>query len=264
VEGRVPVRDHVGRSVGNGRGHRRIAGLERVGRAWVPAAQGMKKYVWSETFVEGGKPFTGRWLTLPQERACFRIWEFALERSGLGAIRRFRSFMPMRGGSVPQGCWRCVYESLHAKVTASAGSPDIAMLSDGDLEKKTLCHSGGWREFMDTVRVPKSSDHPLDHFCHPRPLGDAAQANGIGAPEKSLEASDDGENFRLVVKLTGGSAPEHTLSFAAVTAKYFVSSSSATRRPGVGRRSGKQSCPASAGLRDRRTGASSRRTREPL
>ena len=37
-------------------------GWSETGGPWVPAAQGMKKYVWSETFVEGGKPFTG---TLP-------------------------------------------------------------------------------------------------------------------------------------------------------------------------------------------------------
>jgi hypothetical protein len=43
----------------------------------------------------------------------------------------------------------------------------------------------------------------------------------MGVPEKTLEASDDGQNFRKVVSLSGGRAPEHTISFAPVTAKYF-------------------------------------------
>src|SRR5580698_10388677 len=34
-------------------------GWSEAGGPWVPAAEGMKKYVWSETSVEGGKPFTG-------------------------------------------------------------------------------------------------------------------------------------------------------------------------------------------------------------
>ncbi len=34
-------------------------GWSETGGPWVPASQGMKKYVWSETLVEGGKPFTG-------------------------------------------------------------------------------------------------------------------------------------------------------------------------------------------------------------
>ena len=38
---------------------------------------------------------------------------------------------------------------------------------------------------------------------------------GIGSPEKSLEASDDGQNFRAVAKLPDGGAPEHTVSFPA-------------------------------------------------
>jgi hypothetical protein len=34
-------------------------GWSETGGPWVPASQGMKKYVWSETPVEGGKPFHG-------------------------------------------------------------------------------------------------------------------------------------------------------------------------------------------------------------
>ncbi len=34
-------------------------GWSETGGPWVPPRQGMKKYVWSETVVEGGKPFTG-------------------------------------------------------------------------------------------------------------------------------------------------------------------------------------------------------------
>src|SRR3984885_13765569 len=34
-------------------------GWSETGGPWVPPSQGMKKYVWSETWVEGGAPFTG-------------------------------------------------------------------------------------------------------------------------------------------------------------------------------------------------------------
>jgi hypothetical protein len=45
---------------------------------------------------------------------------------------------------------------------------------------------------------------------------------GMGVPEKILEASDDGQNFREVAKLSGDDdSPEFTISFAPVTAKYF-------------------------------------------
>jgi len=198
-------------------------GWSESGGPWVPAAQGMKKYVWSETFVEGGKPFTGTLAHPPTRTGMFQ---------NMGV--RFGEKWPGGDSAVPQfyadaavvayrrAAGDVSIESLHAKVTASAGSPDIAMLSDGDLEKKTLLPipavgASSWilYEFSNPQTI-----HSIT-FVTQDPWGDAAQANGIGAPEKSLEASDDGENFRLVVKLTGGSAPEHTLSFAAVTAKYF-------------------------------------------
>src|SRR5438309_4005656 len=35
-------------------------GWSETGGPWVPGPQAMKKYVWSETAVEGGKPFTGK------------------------------------------------------------------------------------------------------------------------------------------------------------------------------------------------------------
>ena len=38
-------------------------GWSESGGPWVPPSQGMKKYVWSEMRVEGGRPFTG---TLPK------------------------------------------------------------------------------------------------------------------------------------------------------------------------------------------------------
>src|SRR5437763_16689242 len=34
-------------------------GWSETGGPWVPAAHGMKKYVWSESLVDGGRPFTG-------------------------------------------------------------------------------------------------------------------------------------------------------------------------------------------------------------
>ena len=47
-------------------------GWSETGGPWVPASEGMKKYVWSETFVEGGKPFTGKLAHPPQKTGAFQ------------------------------------------------------------------------------------------------------------------------------------------------------------------------------------------------
>src|SRR5690348_11661307 len=47
-------------------------GWSESGGPCVPASQGMKKYVWSETFVEGGKPFHGMLTHPPSNTGAFQ------------------------------------------------------------------------------------------------------------------------------------------------------------------------------------------------
>ena len=49
----------------------------------------------------------------------------------------------------------------------------------------------------------------------------AATLSGIANPDISFEASDDGHDFRAIVKLPDGDAPEHTVAFPPVKAKFF-------------------------------------------
>ena len=198
-------------------------GWSESGGPSVPASQGMKKYVWSETLVEGGKPFTGTLAHPPTNSGPFQnlgIRDNMERPAGAPAIPQF--YADAAVVAYRRAAGDVSTESLHAKVTASAGSPDIDLLSDGNLEKTTLLPipaigESSWIQY----EFPTPQTIHSVTFITKDPDGDAARANGISAPEKSLEASDDGENFRLVTKLTAGSAPEHTVSFTAVTAKYF-------------------------------------------
>src|SRR5438552_10834537 len=47
-------------------------GWSETGGPWVPPSQGMKKYVWSETIVEGGKRFTGKLIHPPSSTGAFQ------------------------------------------------------------------------------------------------------------------------------------------------------------------------------------------------
>src|SRR6266480_1084184 len=47
-------------------------GWSETGGPWVPPAQGMKKYVWSETVFQGGKPFSGKLATPPRNTGAFQ------------------------------------------------------------------------------------------------------------------------------------------------------------------------------------------------
>ncbi len=198
-------------------------GWSESGGPWVPASQGMKKYVWSETFVEGGKPFTGTLAHPPSNTGAFQnvaIQDLVSAPEGSKPIPEFYAdslVIAYRAAAsdVP-------IESLHPKVTASAGTIDAAMLSDGDLEKTTklpipAAGESSWIQYefaepqtMRSVTVAMKNVGMI-----------AAMLAGITNPEISLEASDDGQEFRAIVKLPSGGAPEHTVSFPSVTAKFF-------------------------------------------
>ncbi len=198
-------------------------GWSESGGPWVPASQGMKKYVWSETFVEGGKPFTGKLAHPPSSTGAFQnlaIHDWIRKSAGSAPVPQFyadSAVVAYRRAAVD-----APIESLHPKITASAGSPDFAMLSDGDLGKTTklpIPEAGGSSWIQYEFAAPQAIRAIT--FATRDPGGISAVVAGIGAPEKSLEASDDGQNFRLVVKLPHGEAPQNTISFPAVTARYF-------------------------------------------
>ena len=111
-------------------------GWSESGGPWVPASQGMKKYVWSETRVEGGQPFTGTLAHPPANTGAFQnmaIQDVMGPPEGSKSAPQFYADAAViayraAASDVP-------LESLHPKVTASGGSIDAAMLSDGDLVK---------------------------------------------------------------------------------------------------------------------------------
>src|SRR5579862_7614967 len=198
-------------------------GWSETGGPWVPASQGMKKYVWSETFVEGGKPFSGALAHPPSNTGAFQnlgVRDQLAAPQGAPpppqfyadgvtiAYRRPANDVPMA--------------SMQPKITASAGAPDTAALSDGDLEKTTKL----------PIPRPGESAWILYEFAKPETIRSitivtknvdfiTAMVAGISNPEKSLEASDDGQSFHTIVKLPDEGAPEHTISFPPVTAKFF-------------------------------------------
>src|SRR3974377_2012081 len=47
-------------------------GWSETGGPWVPASQGMKKYVWSEMVLDGGKPFNGQIASPPSKTGIFQ------------------------------------------------------------------------------------------------------------------------------------------------------------------------------------------------
>jgi alpha-L-rhamnosidase/F5/8 type C domain len=193
-------------------------GWSETGGPWVPPAQGMKKYVWTETVLDGGKRFVGKLAHPPSTTGAFQNLGVH-EQFGPPAahLPEFYADAVVIAFRVPSGSPELTEQ---AKITSSGEGLDPVTLSDGDLEKTTkvpfpTAGSDSWIQF----------EYPVSHTI--RAVTFVTKDPGFiqefvsGIPEKTLEASDDGQNFHKVVSLSGGRAPEHTISFDPVTAKYF-------------------------------------------
>jgi hypothetical protein len=205
-------------------------GWSESGGPWVPASHGMKKYVWSETVVEGGMPFVGQLVHPPSVTGPFQnaVGHPSPHLSKLqfyadAAVVAFRLPAAAREQN-----------SIQAKITSSGGEFDPAMLSDGDLIKTV------------SLPIPAPGSVSWIQFEYPSPTSIRAvtysiehiedlegSLTGVGNPEKALEASDDGRNFRKIASLPDNDAVQHTLSFAPVHARYFRVTFKSTPPPPV-------------------------------
>ena len=196
-------------------------GWSETGGPWVPPSEGMKKYVWSETAVEGGKPFTGKLPHPPGNTGAFQdlgIEDVGAMMGGGPKIPDFYADSAVIAYRVPES----ERPQPQAKMSASSGSPDFALLKDGSLKTTTelpIAPLGqtSWiqwefpqAQMIRGVTVAMAGKNPLDAFAPPG--GDTGQ---------TLEASEDGQNFHTIVANSKGGATEHTLTFEPVTAKYF-------------------------------------------
>ena len=196
-------------------------GWSESGGPWVPPAEGMKKYVWSETAIEGGHPFHGQLAHPPSKTGAFQsvgVRERITEGQTPTAPPQFYADAAVVAFQRPA---KDDLVSLHPTMTSSGGSPDFAALSDGDI--------------VTTTELPIPSDNQLAWIqwefpnavtvrsltLATSPGGMTNWRSGIGIPEKTLEASDDGVSFREIAKIVEGRAPQTTISIPETSAKFF-------------------------------------------
>jgi len=194
-------------------------GWSESGGPWVPGSQGMKKYVWSETRVEGGKPFTGTLAHPPSNTGVFQNLGLEDEDSLKFKSPQFYADSAVVAYRVPASDVPIM--DLQPKIISSGGNIDTALLSDGDLAKTTALPKApegekAWIQYefpqAQTIRALTIvlGRAPFEDYVPPS--GDTGQA---------LEASEDGQTYHVVAMIPKDGTTEHTISFAPETAKFF-------------------------------------------
>src|SRR6266702_2190082 len=198
-------------------------GFSETGGPSVLPREAMKKYVWSEIHVEGGKPFTGILPHPPSNTGAFQ--NLPIEDVGAGIGGPFKA--PEYYADSEVIAYKVAetdvpLDSLHPSITSS-GAIDTSLLNDGDLTKSTslpLPSRAGERAWIlysfpeaATIRAITIVAGKRNSFEGYLPAG---RPSGI-----ALEASEDGQSFKVIAEIPKGGSTEHTVSFAPVTARSF-------------------------------------------
>lgn len=198
-------------------------GWSESGGPWVPPAQGMKKFVWSETRIEGGRPFSG---TLPKPPSTTGPFQNMPRESFLDALMG-RKLPPapeyyadaavvayrMRESEIPVA-------ELQPKITSSGGQFDIRALTDGDLVNAAslpmaALNEKAWIQFEFAKPQTVHAFTLVLRGVLRNPFGPGGESG------QELEASDDGRQFRAIASVPGSGAVANTMAFEPVTARFF-------------------------------------------
>jgi hypothetical protein len=187
------------------------AGWSETGGPWVTPEQAMKKLVWSETELEGSR-FTGKLPRPPGVAGPFQ--DAPLEATFDGpprAVSEFYRDISVIAYEMPQ------IES--SRVTARIGTQviDGALLTDGALTKGVPITPGTDAASCIALEYPKAQRVASLRLA--MPIGTDFFHSPLAVPV--LESSADGSNFRKVADVPSGSLIQHSVSFPAVTARYF-------------------------------------------
>ena len=196
-------------------------GWSESGGPWVPPANGMKKYVWSETLVEGGHAFSGKLKQPPATTGPFQNLPSTRGFAATTAAAAPELYKDVAVAAFQLPAGDAALAALQPKITASGGSFTLAALTDGDLSQATALpmapvNEKAWIQY---------------EFANPQTvrgltlvLQSGARGTfgrGSGESGQQLEASDDGQSWRTVAVIPFGGPSSHTIAFPEATAKYF-------------------------------------------
>jgi hypothetical protein len=193
-------------------------GWSETGGPWVKPEQAMKKFVWSETVVEGGQRFSGKLAAPPNNIGQIRDTG-ASYYSSESQETPFYADATVVAYRTPEIELAATASSSLPVVTSHNGPFDGTPLLDDKLA--TLL----------TLAAPADGSAAWIQYEYPQPFtaraitlgGKGGSANGI--PVGRVLASDDGVRFRTLVTLPGAQLYRQgmvrTFSFPPVTAKYF-------------------------------------------
>ena len=190
-------------------------GWSETGGPWVKPAEAMKKFVWTETSVEGGKPFTGKLPQPPNTTGAFQNIPGSGNAQGAEQLSPYGPWYADAAVVAFRVADRAKsLAELQPKLSSSGGAFTLAALTDGDYAKPTLLPAApvGEKSWLQFEFANPQTVYGMSLFTGAGGRG----GFGGGPSNQNLEMSENGQDFRVVAPIGG-----RTISFAPVTARYF-------------------------------------------
>jgi hypothetical protein len=196
-------------------------GWSVTGGPWVKPEDGMKKYVFTEALVTGGKKQIIQLPKLPDVIGKFG----GIETHAGGVMGGFVGERPHFAADAFVIAYKLPSNEKHLmdlnpKMTKSGGDFDTKLLLDHDANKTYFLPP---MEVGKDMWVQYEFDAPQTFKAFGLGMGEAgelAEFNG-GPTNRSLKVSDDGVNFRTIAKVSNSTLPFITTGIPATTAKYW-------------------------------------------
>ena len=198
-------------------------GWSVTGGPWVKPSDAMKKYVWSETRLSGGKVFTGKIpapssVTGPMQNTPVEAGGFGGPAPGPAPVvpEYYQDFAVI---AYPLSQQDKAMSSMNATLTSSGGTFTLAQLTDGDLHNfSMLPPKNVGDETWIQYEFPEVQEIAAVTIAN-EGYGELAVFRG-GPENRFLQYSTDGVNFKQIVAIPGTITAQTTLSFNPVKAKY--------------------------------------------
>ncbi len=197
-------------------------GWSESGGPWVKPEEGMKKYVWSETRVKGGEKFIGILPSPPSNTGQFQ--NLGTERHGEVSSRedtpQFYADAAVIAFKVPSN--DISLKDLNPQISSSGGKFNLDDLTDDDLTNSTnlTANERAWIQYKFNNPVEIQALRIVSTGGAGIRIGPGAGTSEMTS-SRMLEASDDGTNYTKVIDIPDGGAPQKTIAFSPVKAKYF-------------------------------------------
>ena len=196
-------------------------GWSVTGGPWVKPEDGMKKYVWSEALIAGGKKQN---IQLPKLPDVIGKFQDAETHAG-GVMGGFVGTKPQFAADAMVIAYKLPANEKHLmdlnpKMTKSGGDFETKLLLDHDMSKTYFLPP---MEVGKDMWVQYEFESPQTFKAFALGMGEAgelAEFNG-GPTNRSLKVSDDGIKFRTVAKVSNSTLPFITTAIPATTAKYW-------------------------------------------